>query len=229
MSDERKIQIGSAIFNADQGHLADAISVLDAAGIDFFHWDVFDGHFIPDLGFPPQTIKAVRHLTRKPFTVHLAANEPAKFLKPLAEAGADLVYLPVESEPLLYEAVVKAKESGLKAGISLAVGTSVESIAAVLPFIDSIMVLGRVYGETVLRTNYLPQAIAKITLLKDIARENNYSYEIEAAGSLTIETAIMAIKAGADSMAFGKTLHNTDDPSRKLFEIKQAIMNGVLS
>jgi len=226
MGDFAIFEIGSAIFNADHGHLADAISMLDQAGIDFFHWDVFDGHFIPDLGFSPRTINDVRHLTKKPFTVHLAANNPESFILPLVKSGVDLIYIPVESESMLYEAILRVKDAGIQVGVSLAVGTPVNRISSILPFVDGVMVLGRVYGETVSKTSFLPQALEKIKELKELAIGKNYSYKIEAAGSLTIETAILALKAGADSMAFGKTIHAAEDPVNKILEIRSALQKG---
>src|SRR5215210_5552836 len=99
------VRIGSALFNADHSKLGDELRRVEAAGVDFIHFDVFDGYFVPDQGFPARTIKWLRPLTKLPFEVHLAANDPQRFLAPLAKAGVDLVFLPAESTPLLYETI----------------------------------------------------------------------------------------------------------------------------
>lgn len=217
------VRIGSAIFNADHGRLAEAVLELHDAGIDFFHWDVFDGHFIPDLGFPPQTLCAVRDLTDKPFEVHLAAIEAVKFVPPLAGAGADLVFIPTESTPLLYEAVLSVHEVGLKAGVSLAVGTPVSGIEPVLPFLESVLVLGRVYGETVTQARYLPQAVQKVGRLHALRQEHDWTFGIQAAGSLRPDTAIEVIAAGADSVVFGAALHGAEDLAARLEELRRSL------
>jgi len=106
------IRIGSALFNADHGNLAAELRRVEEAGVDFIHWDVFDGRFVPDLAFPPRTIATLRPRTRLPFEVHLAAEEPLRLLPALKEAGADLVFLPAEATPLVYEAIFAARELG---------------------------------------------------------------------------------------------------------------------
>jgi hypothetical protein len=103
------VRIGSAIFNADHGHLADAVTGLDRAGIDFIHWDVFDAHFIPDLGFPPRTLQAVRSLTQVPFEVHLAVADLRTFIAPLAKAGANYM----NSQLIRMEAVANGYHEGI--------------------------------------------------------------------------------------------------------------------
>lgn len=223
MSESKSVRIGSAIFNADHGHLADAIVELDRAGIDFFHWDVFDGHFIPDLGFPPQTLQAVRSLTTKPFEVHLAVVEVRRFIAPLAAAGADLIFVPAESTPLLYEGVSWVRDAGLKVGVSIAVGTALAQIEGVLPYVGSVLVLGRIYGEAMGKTYYLPQAIRKIESLHALLECNQLATDIEAAGSLTPETAKQAIAAGATSIVFGGALHKTDSLTQRLATLRDAL------
>ena len=124
------VRIGSAFFNADHTRLGDELRRTEAAGVDFFHFDVFDGYFVPDQAFPARTIKALRPLTTLPFEVHLAANDPMRFLGPLAEAGVELVYLPAESTPLLYEAIYALREKGLRAGLCLALACDIRILAS---------------------------------------------------------------------------------------------------
>ena len=187
MTDGR-VRIGSAIFNADHGHLADAVVELDRAGIDFIHWDVFDGHFIPDLGFPPRTLQAVRPLTRVPFEVHLAVTDLRALIQPLAKAGANLVFVPVESTPLLFEGVTLVREEGMKAGVSLAVGTPVSAIVEVLPHVDAVLLLSRVYGETVSKVRFMPQTLRKVEALREISSREGLTLDIQVVGGLSIES-----------------------------------------
>lgn len=223
MSGDRAIRIGSAIFNADHGYLADIVLELHRAGIDFYHWDVFDGHFIPELGFPPQTLRAVRALTDRPFEVHLATEDALRFIKPLVEAGANLIFIPTESTPLLYETVLEVNESDLKSGVSLAVGTPVSRIEGVLPYVDSVLVLGRVYGEAATKSQYLPQAVEKVKHLRAIQQEKDWEFEIQAAGSLDPDTVLEVIAAGADAVVLGAALHKSDDLTKRLSELQRLL------
>jgi len=220
----REIRIGSAIFNADQGHLADAVTQLDRAGIDLFHWDIFDGYFVPGLAQSPRLMRAVRHLTDKPFEVHLCVMDVKRFLPQLAEGQADLVFVPAETSDLLYECVETVRQCGMSPGVSLSVGTPLSKIEPVLPFVDSVLVLGRFNGEAVGKTFYLPQAIEKVGVLSQMLQRKGLAVSVEAAGSLSVETARQAIEAGADTVVFGGTLHRAQVAlDQRLAELRAAL------
>jgi len=202
-----KVRIGSAIFNADQGHLADEVTVLDRAGIDLYHWDIFDGYLVPALAQSPRAMHAVRHLTARPFEVHLCVLDVRSFVPLLAEGQPDLVFVPAETSHLLYECVETVRQRGMRPGVSVTVGTPLSRIEEVLPFVDSILVLGRFSGEAVGAKRFLPQAVDKVGRLSRMLQRKGLNVSIEAAGSLSIETARQAIEAGADTVVFGATLH----------------------
>lgn len=224
MSGDRHVRIGSAIFNADHGRLAEAVAELDQAGIDFFHWDVFDGHFIPDLGFPPRTLASVRSLTDAPFEVHLGVVDIKRFIAPLADAGADLIFAPAESAPLLFEAVSWVRQAGVGVGVSIAVGTSIRCIEEVLPYVDSVLVLGRVYGESVGAKRFLPEAIAKVESLRSLLDRRGLEVGIEAAGTLRADTAKQVLAVGAGSVVFGSGLHKSDSLTDRLQELRRTLI-----
>ena len=95
------MRIGAALFNANHGRLADEVKRIEEAGIDFIHFDVYDGNFVSDLGFSPTTIESLRPLTRLPFEIHLGVNNPESLIPALAEAGANRVLSHIESMPLV--------------------------------------------------------------------------------------------------------------------------------
>jgi ribulose-phosphate 3-epimerase len=204
-------RIGSALFNADHTRLGEELRRVEAAGVEFVHFDVFDGYFVPDMAFAPRTIQALRPLSTLPFEIHLAANDPLRFLPALAKAGADLVFLPAESTPLVYEAVFAVREHGMRAGLCLALGTPLHGLEAALPLLDAVLLLGRVTGEGKRGRDFndllLPRVAAARHLIDALGRD----VDLQAAGGLEPANCRAAVAAGATSLPLGGALHREAD------------------
>jgi ribulose-phosphate 3-epimerase len=217
------VRIGSALFNADHARLGDELRLAEEAGVDFFHLDVFDGHFVPDQAFSPRTLKRLRELTRLPFEVHLAANDPARFLPQLADAGSDLVFLPAEATPLLYETIYTVRELGMKAGLCLTLGTSLAVLPAALPMLDAVLLLGRVTGEGKRGRDFNRLVIERVRHARGMIDAGGYAVDLQAAGGLEIESAIEACRAGATSLPLGAALHREADMAAFLSRLRAGI------
>ncbi len=204
-------RIGSALFNADHGNLAAEVKRVEAAGIDFLHFDVFDGHFVADLAFPPRTMQTLRSLTQLPFEVHLAANDPQRFLPALAKAGANLVFLPAESTPLLYETIFSAREQGLKVGLCLALGTSLSVLEPVLPMLDAVLLLGRVTGEGQRGRTFNDLLLPRVRAVRAMINAGGFDVDLQAAGGLESADCKAVVAAGATSLPLGAALHREAD------------------
>ncbi len=201
------VRLGSALFNADHGRLADELRRVETAGIDFFHFDIFDGTLVPDLAFPPRTMETLRPLTKKPFEVHLVSATPLRHLPALKHAGADLVFLPAEACPMMYESVYAVKELGLKVGLCLGLGTPLEVLWPVLPLLDSVLLLARVTGEGTRGRAFNRLVLDRVRAVRAALDTRKLAADLQAAGGLEGDNAPACVAAGARSLPLGGGLH----------------------
>src|SRR5919202_5202271 len=223
----RSIRIGSALFNADHTRLGEELRRVEAAGVDFVHFDVFDGYFVPDQGFPARTIKALRPLSRLPFEVHLAAQEPLRFLPALAAAGVDRIFLPAESTPLLYEAIYAVREQGMRAGLCLALGTPLALLSATLPMLDAVLLLGRVTGEGSRGRDFNALVVERVREVRRMIDAGSYDVDLQAAGGLEAAHCVEVCRAGATSLPVGGALHREPDMGAFVAHLRSSIAAGV--
>ena len=217
------VRIGSALFNADHTRLGDELLRVEQAGIDFLHFDVFDGYFVPDQAFPARTIKALRPLTRLPFEVHLAANDPARFLPALAQAGVNLVFLPAESTALVYETIYTVREQGMRAGLCLALGTPLAVLGAALPMVDAVLLLGRVTGEGNRGRDFNALVVERVREVRRMIDAGGYAVDLQAAGGLETPNCVEVCRAGATSLPIGGALHRAPDMRAYVADLLSAI------
>ena len=210
----RRVRLGSALFNADHTHLADELKAVEDAGIDFLHLDVFDGYAVPDQGFPARTIAQLRPRTRLPFEVHLTAQDPLRFIPQLADAGVDLVFLPAETTPFLYEATFELRQRSLKPGICLALGTSLTVLEPILPMVESVLLLGRVTGEGPRGRAFNDLVLQRVQRVRQMIDSLSLGTptDLQAAGGLELESAVQVCRLGATSLPLGSALHRQKSP-----------------
>ena len=218
------VRLGAALFNGDHAHLADEVARLTSAGLDFIHLDVFDGHFVSDLGFPPRTIAALRPLTTLPFEVHLGAVDPLRFVPALAESGADLILFHVESVAMLYEAIFVVREHKIKVGLAFTLGTPLALLEPVITLVDAVLLLSRVTGEGTRGSSFDPLVLPRVRQVRAMAQAARVGLDIQVAGGVNRNHVADLGTAGASTLAMGGGIYRVPDMAQEVAEMRKVAL-----
>jgi ribulose-phosphate 3-epimerase len=197
----RRIRIAPSILSADFARLGEEVKAIEAAGADYVHIDVMDGHFVPNLTVGPAVVKALRPHSRLPFDVHLMIQPVDPFVHAFVDAGADIVTVHVEAGPHLDRTLRLIRGAGKKAGISLNPSTPPEIVGYVLDQVDLILVMTVNPGFG--GQSFIPGQLDKIRTLRRRIAETGRAIELEVDGGISAETARQVVDAGADVLVAG--------------------------
>ncbi len=204
-----RLTIAPSLLAADFARLREEVAAVEAAGADWLHLDVMDGHFVPNISFGPAIMKSLRPHTRLPFDVHLMIAPVDPFVAAFAEAGADHILLHPEAGPHLHRSLQLIRSHGLKSGVVLNPATPVESVAWALDLVDIILVMSVNPGFG--GQAFLPSQLPKIAALRRIIDAADHPIALSVDGGITQATAPQAIAAGADTLVAGTAVFAAPD------------------
>lgn len=205
----RPVKIAPSLLAADFARLGEEVAAIDAAGADWLHLDIMDGHFVPNISYGPALVKALRGHSRMPFDVHLMIAPVDPFLAAFAEAGADRISLHAEAGPHLHRSLQSIRALGKSPGVVLNPATPAAAVAPVLDMVELILVMTVNPGFG--GQSFLHSQLPKIAELRRMIDASGREIALEVDGGVTAETAPLCVQAGADVLVAGTAVFGKPD------------------
>ena len=215
---QHPVLVAPSLLAADFAHLADEVAAIEAAGADWLHLDVMDGHFVPNISFGPVVLRSLRKLTGMPFDVHLMIAPVDPYLAAFAEAGADHILLHPEAGPHPHRSLQAVAALGKKAGLVLNPGTPVAHAATVIDLLDIVLVMSvnpGFGGQT-----FIESQLARIAELRALIDATGRDIRLEVDGGIDAHTARRCIAAGADTFVAGTAVFGSPDYAAAIAAIR---------
>jgi ribulose-phosphate 3-epimerase len=198
------IKIAPSILAADFAHLAEAVESTEAAGVDYIHVDVMDGHFVPNISIGPPVVRSLRQVTPLPLDVHLMISDPLRYAPAFAEAGADILTVHVEATPHLHRVLQRIRGLGVRPGVSLNPATPAATIGEILNDVELVLVMtvNPGYGGQ----TFIEHTLRKIAQVREMLDSAGSAAELEVDGGIGPQTAERAVAAGATVLVAGTSV-----------------------
>jgi ribulose-phosphate 3-epimerase len=211
--------IAPSILSADFSRLGEDVEMINRSAADWFHVDVMDGVFVPNISFGFPVMKSIKKLAKKPLDVHLMIVQPERYIKEFKEAGADILTVQYEACTHLHRTIYAIKEQGMKAGVALNPHTPVSLLQDVIADLDMVLIMSvnPGYGGQ----KFIRQAISKLHETKLLIEANRSQAIIEIDGGISLDNAAEVINAGAQVLVAGNAVFSTPDPEDTIRKFKE--------
>jgi len=213
------LKIAPSILSADFARLGEEIKAIEAAGADYVHVDVMDGHFVPNITIGPLVVEAIRPVTSLPLDVHLMIENPDQYAPEFARAGADIIVVHAEATAHLHRSVQLIKSLGKKVGVSLNPATSLSALDLILPDLDLVllMTVNPGFGGQ----SFIESCLPKIAELRRRIDSLGLSVELEVDGGVKVDNIERIAAAGADVFVAGSAVFGSPDYAATIARLKQ--------
>ncbi|WP_065220224.1 MULTISPECIES: ribulose-phosphate 3-epimerase [Butyricimonas] len=211
--------VSPSLLSADFLHLSKDIEMVNRSEADWFHLDVMDGVFVPNISYGLPVVSQIKKAAQKPLDVHLMIVQPERYVEAFHKAGADILTVHYEACTHLHRTIQQIKAQGMKAGVSLNPHTPVMLLEDVIRDIDVVLLMSVNPGFG--GQSFIEETIHKVIKLKQLIRETNANTLIEIDGGVNFATGKRLVDAGADALVAGSFVFNSPDPEANIKGLKE--------
>ena len=211
--------VSPSLLSADFLHLSKDIEMVNRSQADWFHLDIMDGVFVPNISYGLPVVSQIKKMASKPLDVHLMIVQPERYVEAFHKAGADILTVHYETCTHLHRTIQQIKAQGMKAGVSLNPHTPVSLLEDVIEDIDVVLLMSVNPGFG--GQSFIEQTINKVDKLKKLIMESNSHTLIEIDGGVNFETGKRLVNAGADALVAGSFVFNSPDPEANIKGLKE--------
>ena len=211
--------VSPSLLSADFLHLSKDIEMVNRSQADWFHLDIMDGVFVPNISYGLPVVSQIKKIATKPLDVHLMIVQPERYVEAFHKAGADILTVHYETCTHLHRTIQQIKSQGMKAGVSLNPHTPVSLLEDVIEDIDVVLLMSVNPGFG--GQSFIEQTINKVDKLKKLIMESNSHTLIEIDGGVNLETGKRLVNAGADALVAGSFVFNSPDPEANIKGLKE--------